>query len=495
MSGINRIAGVRTCLLSGAAALSLAVTSAHAGAFYIQEHSIKGMGRAYSGEVADTGAESLFWNPAAIAGMSDREVYNGLAGIDVTGNVTDTGTTLQRPLIPTTIPAGQLVSGLTGGLLGLPLPTVANLPGITLPSLPGVKLPNALGLLPAQPVGGPNGKNPIPKALVPSFAAAIPLTDKLTLGINTAAPFNAITSYKGESFVRYDAEKSRFLNINLQGTVAYQVMRSLNVGVGATVDYFDATLTQAAPDLIAPFPDGKIEVRGQDVKFGWIAGAQFKPTHKISIGASYRAAVKHKLDGDLYITGFQGPFALVTSQQSAKTSFTLPWIATVGGRWNVIRPLTLNAQVQRFGWSKFNAVTVDLLGSGQLLPGLLLPKSIVLQQQYKDTTSVAVGADFRVNRYLTTRAGVQYDPTPTNDNYRDARVPDGDRMIYSLGGTLRPTSHMSLDAAVEYIALKKSTLHDDITLYDGTLVPQQLDLRGTSEGHGLAVGVGARLTF
>ena len=37
-------------------------------------------------------------------------------------------------------------------------------------------------------------------------------------------------------------------------------------------------------------------------------------------------------------------------------------------------------------------------------------------------SSVAVGADFRVNRYLTTRAGVQYDPTPTNDNYRDARV-------------------------------------------------------------------------
>lgn len=475
--------------------IMVAASQAHAGAFYIQEQSIKGMGRAYSGEAADQGAEDLWWNPAAIAGMTDKEIYNGLTGLDVTGNVNDTGTTLQRPLIPTTLPAGQLVSGLTGGLLGLPLPTVAGLPGITAPSLPGVALPNALGLAPAAPVGGPNAKNPIPKALVPSFGAAIPLSDKLTVGISTAAPFNAITSYKGDSFVRYDAQKSRFLNINLQATLAYQLFPWLNLGAGADVDYFDATLSQQAPDLVAPFPDGKIEVQGEDVAFGWVAGAQIKPISTVNIGLSYRASIKHELDGDLYITGFQGPFALVTGQQSATTVFTLPDIATVAARWNIVRPLTLNAQVQHFGWSKFNNVTVNLEGSGQLLPGLLLPKAIVLQQQYHDTTNVAVGADFRVNRFVTVRGGVQFDKTPTNDNYRDARVPDGDRVIYSLGSTIRPTAHMYLDAAVEYIDLKTSTLHDNITLYDGTLVPQQLDLRGTSSGHGLGVGVGARLTF
>jgi len=56
------------------AAMLLAVTAgiatpAFAGAFYLQDQSAKATGRAYSGEVAYTGAESLWWNPASIAGM------------------------------------------------------------------------------------------------------------------------------------------------------------------------------------------------------------------------------------------------------------------------------------------------------------------------------------------------------------------------------------------------------------------------------------------
>ncbi|WP_233244627.1 outer membrane protein transport protein, partial [Caulobacter sp. HMWF009] len=45
----------------------VAATQASASAFYLQEQSVRGSGRAYSGEVADRGAASLWWNPAAIA--------------------------------------------------------------------------------------------------------------------------------------------------------------------------------------------------------------------------------------------------------------------------------------------------------------------------------------------------------------------------------------------------------------------------------------------
>ena len=301
--------------------LGFAASQAHAGAFYIQEQSIKGMGRAYSGEAADQGAEDLWWNPAAIAGMTDKEIYNG-----ITGPRRHRQCERHRHHAPAAADPNHPACGPVGEradrrAFGPAAPDSGGLAGhYRVPSIPGVALPNALGLTPAAPVGGPNAKNPIPRALVPSFGAAIPLTDKLTLGISTAAPFNAITSYKGDSFVRYDAQKSRFLNINLQATAAYQLFPWLNLGAGADVDYFDATLTQQAPDLVAPFPDGKIEVQGEDVAFGWVAGAQIKPIPTVNIGISYRASIKHKLDGDIYITGFQGPFALVTGQQSATTS-------------------------------------------------------------------------------------------------------------------------------------------------------------------------------
>src|SRR5882757_7654161 len=93
----------RTLVLSSVAAAALA-SQAHAGGFYLQEQSVRGTGRAYSGEVADQGLESLWWNPAAIAG-SPREVYVGLNAIFVEATVKDAGSTITYPG-GTTLPVG-----------------------------------------------------------------------------------------------------------------------------------------------------------------------------------------------------------------------------------------------------------------------------------------------------------------------------------------------------------------------------------------------------
>ncbi len=73
-------------LLAAGVALAalVAASQASAAAFYLQEQSVRGAGRAYSGEVADRGAASLWWNPASIAGLDKNEIYGGvhLAQVD-----------------------------------------------------------------------------------------------------------------------------------------------------------------------------------------------------------------------------------------------------------------------------------------------------------------------------------------------------------------------------------------------------------------------------
>ena len=86
---------IRVLALAGVAAALGA--QAHAAGFYLQEQGVRGTGRAYSGEVADQGVESLWWNPAAIA-RSGRQLYTGVNGVFVSGVVSDTGSTLNRPL-------------------------------------------------------------------------------------------------------------------------------------------------------------------------------------------------------------------------------------------------------------------------------------------------------------------------------------------------------------------------------------------------------------
>ena len=53
-------ASLRTqCIAFAAAGLGLVPASAHAAGFYLQEQSARAVGRAFSGEAADTGPDSL----------------------------------------------------------------------------------------------------------------------------------------------------------------------------------------------------------------------------------------------------------------------------------------------------------------------------------------------------------------------------------------------------------------------------------------------------
>ena len=58
MSLVNRL--MRSAVSAAALALGAAPTAAVAGGFYLQEQSVKGLGRAYSGEVADECVEAGF---------------------------------------------------------------------------------------------------------------------------------------------------------------------------------------------------------------------------------------------------------------------------------------------------------------------------------------------------------------------------------------------------------------------------------------------------
>src|SRR5919199_1657852 len=63
--------GAERALLLFGTALGAGLTAAapaDAAGFYLQEQSVRGWGRANSGEVADRGPDSLWWNPAAIGG-------------------------------------------------------------------------------------------------------------------------------------------------------------------------------------------------------------------------------------------------------------------------------------------------------------------------------------------------------------------------------------------------------------------------------------------
>ena len=118
--------------------------------------------------------------------------------------------------------------------------------------------------------------------------------------------------------------------------------------------------------------------------------------------------------------------------------------------------------------------------------------SSTIVQDYDDVTSGAIGFDYKIDPTMTVRAGLGYDPTPTPDDHRTARIPDGDRFLYTAGLS-KSVGSMTFDGAVTYIDIDTATINDTRDVYGNGLVVSTL--RGEAKGHGVGFSMGATWNF
>lgn len=426
-------------------AVSLAATSAaiviagtaHAQAFYLQEQAARGAGRAFSGEAADTGAASSWWNPAAIAGITQTEVTVSASVILPKGDVVDNGTLIRRP----------------GGT--------------------------------PSPVGGASSSaDPIEKGLLPSGAVAVPLNDRLAVGLAVTSPYSLITNYPADSWARYSADRTYLRTFDIQPSVAVALTDWLRVGGAANIQHVDASLSNALPNLAAALPDGSQTLAGGGWDVGWSAGVQLH-NDWATVGISYKSSIKHRLSVDLTVAGLVGPLAGQNRTiDDIDANFSTPAQIIVGGRFRVTDALTLNAQTIRYTWDRFDAIR---LGA---------PLNAVLPENYRNMWSYATGLDYAVSPRVTLRGGVQRTLTPTRDGERDARVPDSNRWNYAAGGSFDVTPNFSLDAAAAYIDFADTTIDRATAAYPGTPVQTTILMNGRlQDAHAVVLSLGGRFRF
>jgi len=225
----------RAILVATASIVAAAVgSSANAAAFYLQEQSIRGAGRAFSGEAADQGAASLWWTPAAIGGMAGGDAVLGVSQIMPRGRVDNVGTVIVRP-----------------------------------------------GQAPAPVGGNQSSRNPIDNGTLPSGAIAYAITPRLSLGLAVTSPFSFTTNYENNSWARYTADKTKLRTIDLQPSVAFAITPEISIGAGANIEHSKATLGNFLPNLSPALADGHQTLQGSGWDVGWSAGAQFRSGHRL----------------------------------------------------------------------------------------------------------------------------------------------------------------------------------------------------------------------
>ena len=240
----------------------------HAQGFFINQQSVRGLGRADAGNVAaanDPG--TIFFNPAGMTELwrKDESSIRWKAALSV------------HTIIPRATLDNAGSTATTPGTLGAPLPFAAT-----------------------------DAKNPTDPTPIPNAYFAYRLKgDRLYVGGGLTFPFGLSEEYAGDWWGRYDSLKAELTTKNFAPTFAFRVSDKVSIGGGIDIQSSDSELSSAIPNPFVPGgptadTDARIKITGNDKTVGFNAGILLKPNDKLRLGVHYRSGMNYELDGTAY---------------------------------------------------------------------------------------------------------------------------------------------------------------------------------------------------
>ncbi len=395
---------IRT-IVSGAV-LIMASSTANAGSFSLYtESSPAAIGNYAAGIAAEAADASTGWyNPAGLPLLGEKEVVGGLVVI---------------------APSAKLSGSTTFATQGFP-----------------------------SYVQAVNDVNGLKMGYVPSFHAALPLSQNVAIGLSINGPFGLSTQWDQFGPLRYAATTSQLLTVNTAPEIGVRFAEHFSLGLGLDLQYagvkFNQVLGSPAQVLsVNPMTlDSLSYNRGYSIGVGAHVGgmALFNEDHT-RIGLNYQSQLRHRFHGYSRLQGRLASLSpaatssaiLAADPESTFWSFNLssngvilPNITTLSVYQDINESLALLGSVVYTGWSSLK--TLELRQVAAFVPtlGQVFVNSST-PEHYRDVWRFAVGANYHVNERWMLRVGGGYDQTPTRNAFRDIRVPDGNRWATSIG--------------------------------------------------------------
>ena len=334
-----------------------------------------------------------------------------------TSGAADVSFALQNPAALSGVERGEVSSGVAGIFASADASTAASLPGFK------------------------STDNPSETALVPSLAVGWRVRPDVVLGLAVDAPFGLATKYDDDFVGSFMGVESELMNVVVTPMAAWEVSPGVSLGAGVSFSYADAKLTNrtAGP--------GVASLEGDDFAFGFRLGAQARLAERTTVGIAYRSPIDHKLEGefsDNYVIPGVGSLG---GPGTAKLD--LPQSVSFGITQGITDRLRVMAEGEWVDWSTYQEVRAISATTGF---------AVVEEQNYSDSWMGSIGVEYDATDALTIRAGFAYDQTPTPDAERTVRVPDADKMWFSLGLTYAVTEQLSVDAAYTYVSFDDTSV-------------------------------------
>jgi long-chain fatty acid transport protein len=433
----QRARGLVLAALTVAVAGALVSTGASASGFQIKENSAKALGRAFAGvDTAGNDVSVVVNNPAAMSDLQGTAFQADVTAIDVNTQFHGSGT-------------------------------------------------DAFG----APLSGGDGGNGGDVTPVPAMYFSAPLNDAWRIGFGFTAPYGLKTQYDNGWVGRYQALKSKVTSMDLTGSLSWEVNPQVALGLSLIAQKTKVDLSQAVDfgGLIAgsfiqqclgaggtlaacaagspatpQSLDGAARVQGDDWSWGWALGAEFKPTAQDRIGLSYHAKINHTISGNATFTvppmaqallALGGESALFQNT-AASGDFATPASATLS-YWHIgTGPVSWGANLGWTGWSSFKQLAVNYANPAQQAV------SAPTVYDWRNTFFGSLGMDYKLNEQWTLRGGVAVDQTPTRDETRDPRIPDGFRRWLAVGVGYSPSQNVEFNLGYAHLFVDDGDVND-----------------------------------
>lgn len=273
---------------------------------------------------------------------------------------------------------------------------------------------------------------------------------RIRYGMSIYTPFGSTMKWNNDFTGHFEITKISLLSVAFQPTVSFKVTDHFGIGAGFVYGYGHLTLDKNLPINEYNGSFANAEIKSGAHSYGYNVGAYYIFSDKLSIGATYRSALKMKTDNGK--ATFDVPPVLSSQFPNQKISARLPLPDNIsfGVKYSPSQKLFIEADFMTANWKPYDTITIHY---SQPTANL---KDTKLDRLYKRAYSYRVGAQYAFNDKVIGRVGLSYNKSPIPNDLVNPDVPDANRFNPSIGLGYKVSEKFQLDAAFLYEHIKRS---------------------------------------
>ncbi len=276
----------------------------------------------------------------------------------------------------------------------------------------------------------------IPQLFLTHAFGSVPLS----MGVGVYAPFGGKVNWPEDTGFRTVATRGALAYTTINPVIAYKILPSLSIAVGANFNYGKIDLEQGLRPLAFPLQNYFL-FKGDGWSYGYNAGIRWQPLDQLSFGAKFQS-ISH-IDFNGY-TEFEQQPILAAQQTPAVANFTFPLTAVGGVSYRPTTNWNVEFDADYTDWSSFGTVTI-----AQGPTPFPVQQNVPVTLKWRPSWVYELGVTRYFGENWQVSAGYMFDQNSVPDTYYSPLAADMDRYFLSLGGGYH-NQHLSLDLTYQF---------------------------------------------